>query len=99
MSVKKTGVIGVEYPTTPLLLERTVKMHNILIGNDTTQIRFAEQFLSTVHNTKIYHQEMPVVNDSHLLGKDEPQLYLVERSALSIYPHMLKQKQAFFPLI
>lgn len=96
MSVKKTGVIGVEYPTTPLLLERTVKMHNILIGNDTTQIRFAEQFLSTVHNTKIYHQEMPVVNDSHLLGKDEPQLYLVERSGLiDISPHV-KTKTGIF---
>ena len=71
-----------EYPTTPLLLERTPRKHNILIGNDPVQIRFAEQFLSTAHSARVRHEPVPAVNDEMLLGKDEPKLYLVERSGL-----------------
>lgn len=71
-----------EYPTIPLLLERTPRRHNILVGNDPAQIRFAEQFLSKAHGTTVRHEPVPAVNDDMLLGRDEPKLYLVERSGL-----------------
>lgn len=85
-----SGIIGItEYPTTPLLLERTPKKHNILIGNDAHQIRFAEQFLSLAHNTKVEHEAVELVIDDMLLGKDEPKLYLVERSSfIDISPNV-----------
>jgi hypothetical protein len=78
-----TGVAGTtEYPTTPLLLERKPKKNNILIGNDATQIRFAEQYLSMEHGVPIRHEAVPAVNDDMLLGNDVPKLYLVDRSSL-----------------
>ena len=80
-----TGVVGTEYPTTPLLLERSARKNNILIGNDPVQIRFAEQFLTGAHGLPlpgIKHEPVPAVNDEMLLGKDEPKLYLVDRSSL-----------------
>jgi hypothetical protein len=84
MSAKiESGVVG-EYPTTPLLLDRTPKKHNVLIGNDSTQIRFAEQYLSMAHGILppgIKHEAVPVVNDE-MLEAAEPKLYLVERSNL-----------------
>lgn len=67
-----------EYPTIPLLLERVPKRHNVLIGNDPVQIRFAEQFLSTHHGVPIKHEQVPEVRDEMVLGKDEPTLYLVD---------------------
>lgn len=76
------GIVETEYPTVPLLLERTPKKHNILIGNDSVQIRFAEQYISMVHKMQVHHEPVSVVNDEMLLGKDEPKLYLVERSSL-----------------
>jgi len=94
----KSGVIGTEYPTTPLLLERTAKKHNILIGNDPAQIRFAEWFLSLSHNTKVAHQEVPAVYDGLLLGKDEPQLLLVERSSLIDLSPNVKAKTGIWSL-
>jgi hypothetical protein len=78
-----TGVAGTtEYPTTPLLLERKPKKNNILIGNDATQIRFTEQYLSMEHGVPIRHEAVPAVNDDMLLGFDVPKLYLVDRSSL-----------------
>ena len=78
-----TGVAGTtEYPTTPLLLERKPKKNNILIGNDATQIRFTEQYLSMEHGVPIRHEAVPAVNDDMLLGNDVPKLYLVDRSSL-----------------
>jgi len=67
-----------EYPTIPLLLERVPKRHNVLIGNDPAQIRFAEQFLSMHHGVPIKHEQVPEVRDEMLLGRDEPTLYLVD---------------------
>lgn len=67
-----------EYPTAPLLLERIPKKHNVLIGNDPTQIRFAEQFLSMHYGVSVKHEQVPQVCDEMLLGKDEPMLYLVD---------------------
>jgi hypothetical protein len=67
-----------EYPTVPLLLERAPKKHNILIGNDPAQIRFAEQFLSMHHGVPVRHEQVPAVGDEMLLGKDGTRLYLVD---------------------
>lgn len=67
-----------EYPPVPLLLERSPKKHNVLIGNDPAQIRFAEQFLSMHHGVLIKHEQVPTVGDAMLLGIDEPKLYLVD---------------------
>jgi hypothetical protein len=67
-----------EYPTVPLLLERTPKKHNVLIGNDPAQIRFAEQFLSMHHGVPVRHEQVPEVSDIMLQGMDEPKLYLVD---------------------
>ncbi len=79
-----------EYSTVPLMLEKPPKLHNILIGNDAMQIRFAEQFLSQAHNTPaLRHEKAEVVNDDMLLGKEEPKLYLVDRASLiDISPHV-----------
>src|SRR5271157_3853067 len=96
---KTSGVIdGIEYPTTPLLLERTPKKHNILIGNDAMQIRFAEQFLSIAHEYKVEHEVVPTVNDSMVLGLDTPKLYLVERSSLIDLSPNVKAKVGIWSL-
>lgn len=76
----KLGVGLGDYPTTPLLLERTPKKHNILIGNDRMQIRWAEQFLSMAHDAKIKHQVVETVNDD-MVHSEEPKLFVVERSS------------------
>lgn len=99
---KTSGVAGlVEYPTTPLLLERTPKRHNILVGNDSAQIRFAEWFLSLAHVVPlpgIQHEAVPAVTDEMLLGKDEPKLYLVDRSSLIEISPNVKNKTGIFSL-
>lgn len=87
-----------EYPTTPLLLERAPKKHNILIGNDAHQIRFAEQFLSLTHNTSVKHEPVEVISDDMLLGKDDPKLYLVERSNLIDISSNVKSKTGVWSL-
>jgi hypothetical protein len=65
------------YPPIPLILERTPKRHNVLIGNVPAQIRFAEQILSVHHGVPIRHEEVPEVKDEMVYG-DEPKLYLVD---------------------
>lgn len=57
---------------------RAPKRHNVLIGNDPAQIRFAEQFLSMHHGVPVKHEQVPAVSDEMLLGKDEPRLFLVD---------------------
>ena len=94
----KTGVGGVEYPTTPLLLATKPKRNNILIGNDATQIRFAEQFLSMMHGVPIRHEAVPVVGDEMLAGQHEPKLYLVERASLITLADKEKAKTGIFSL-
>lgn len=74
------GVGDYNYPTTPLLLERTLKKHNILIGDDRMQIRWAEQFLSMAHDTKVEHEVVQTVTDD-MVHSEAPKLYVVERSS------------------
>ena len=69
-----------DYSSTPLMLERTPKKHNILIGNDRMQIRWAEQYLSSIHDFKIRHEVVESVNDD-MVHSEEPRLYVVERSS------------------
>ena len=78
MATINTGTEGTTYPTVPLLLERSAKKNNILIGNDPTQIRFAEQYLSMAHKQSIKHEPVSMVDDGMLMGQDEPKLYLVD---------------------
>jgi hypothetical protein len=75
----RPGVRGTEWPTTPLLLEKTPKKHNILIGEDAMQVRFAEQFLSAHYNAKITCELMEILPDDAILGHEEPCLYRVDR--------------------
>jgi hypothetical protein len=87
-----------QYHTTPFLLEKTPKKHNILIGNDAAQIRFAERFLSMAHNTKVKCEEVSLVDDDMLLGKDEPQLYVVERESFIDLSAQMKSKVGIWSL-
>lgn len=93
-----TGVGGIEYPTTPLLLATKPKKNNILIGNDATQIRFAEQYLSVMHGVPILHEAVPVVGDEMVTGQDAPKLYLVERASLITLAEKEKAKTGIFSL-
>jgi hypothetical protein len=93
-----TGVGGVEYPTTPLLLASKPKRHNVLIGNDATQIRFAEQFLSMMHGVPVKHEVVDLVSDEMVTGQDSPKLYLVERTSLIILADKEKAKTGIFSL-
>lgn len=68
-----------EYPTTPLLLEKTPKKHNVLVGEDAMQVRFAEQLLTAHFHQKITCELVAVLNDDHVLGQEEPRLYRVDR--------------------
>ncbi len=77
---KKPTVRGAtEFPTTPLLLEKTPKKHNVLIGDDPMQVRFTEQFLSGYYQQKVVCQLVDTLTDDHVLGQDSPQLYRVDR--------------------
>jgi hypothetical protein len=89
-STPQSGISPTEYPTTPLLLEKTIKKHNILIGDDPVQQRFAEQFLTKYHHSNVVCQVLEVCNDDHLLGKEEPLLYRVNRSSQldNLSPHV-----------
>jgi len=69
-----------DYASTPLMLERTPKKHNILIGNDRMQIRWAEQYLSAIHDFKVRHEVVQSVNDD-MVHSEESRLYVVERSS------------------
>lgn len=89
---------GTEYPTVPLLLERSPKKNNVLIGNDPTQIRFAEQYLSMIHGVSIKHEAVPTVGDGVLLGQDEPKLYLVDVSSQIDISPSVKAKTGIFSL-
>lgn len=86
----RTGVRANGPPSTPLLLEKlTPKLHNILVGDDPTQIRFAEHYLSHAHfckdgceernHSKLKCIEVELVTDEMVMGKSEPILLRVER--------------------
>jgi len=87
----RTGVRVSGDPSTPLLLEKpTPKQHNILVGDDLAQIRFAEHYLSHAHfctdgceevnHFKLKCVEVESVQDEMVLGKDEPSLLRVDRN-------------------
>lgn len=89
----RTGVRLNGPASTPLLLEKlTPKFHNILIGEDPAQIRFAEHYLSHAHfcadecteqnHFKLKCLEVELVQDEMVLGKPEPMLYRVERQRM-----------------
>jgi hypothetical protein len=98
MARTNTGTAGTDYPTVPLLLERAPRKNNVLIGNDPTQIRFAEQFLSKAHGTSVNHEGVPGVTDEMLLGKDEPKLYLVDIPSQLDISETVKAKTGIFSL-
>jgi len=79
-------------------LERTPRKNNVLIGNDPTQIRFAEQFLSMAHGVPVRHEAVPAVNDDMLLSKDDPKLYLVDVSSLIDISPKERAKTGIFSL-
>src|SRR5208337_1031463 len=88
----RPGIRATEYPTTPLLLEKTPKKHNVLIGEDAMQTRFAEQFLSAHHHIKVTCEPVETLNDSHILGQEEPKLYRVDRSSqIDLSPNIRSQ--------
>jgi hypothetical protein len=89
----RPGVRATEYPTTPLLLEKAPKKHNVLVGNDAAQVRFAEQYLCAHHHVKISCELVESLNDAHVLGQEEPRLYRVDRISQvdlspSVRPHV-----------
>ena len=86
----RTGVRISGHPSTPLLLEKeTPKLHNILVGDDPAQTRFAEQYLSHAFYCKdgceeqnhhlLKCAEVELVEDEMVLGKKEPLLFCVDR--------------------
>lgn len=77
-------------PSTPLLFEKsTPKLHNILVGDDPTQIRFVERYLSHAFFCKdeceeqnhhlLKCAEIELVEDETILGKKDPLLVRVDR--------------------
>lgn len=77
----RQGVKATEYPTTPLLLEKTPKKHNVLVGDDAMQVRFARQFLTSHHSVSVPCQFVELLIDDNILGHEEPCLYRVDRSS------------------
>lgn len=68
----RSGVRNSLFPTTPLLLSKTRKRNNILVGDDPAQERFAEQLLG------VQCKFVPTVQDDDLLGQNRPVLLRVE---------------------
>lgn len=73
MSENKTvrGIKVSPWPTTPLMLLQSLKRVNILIGNDPSQIRFAEQILGVLCTSK------EIVGEEDVLGQEGKLLYRV----------------------
>ena len=78
---------GSEFPGTPLLFGLSkFKKHNILVGEDDCQQRFAEQMLDGVAEPK------ETVRDEDILGKDEGCLYrVVYGRDIELSPQVRKQ--------
>jgi len=69
----RPGVRATVWPTTPsLLLQKTYRRYNILVGDDPAQVRFAEQILC------VFCKFVEILHDEDLLGKEESLLYRVE---------------------
>jgi hypothetical protein len=69
----RPGVRATVWPTTPsLLLQKTYRRFNILVGDDQAQVRFAEQVLG------LPCKFVEILHDEDLLGKEESLLYRVE---------------------
>jgi hypothetical protein len=83
----RPGVQDLSLATTPLMLEKTKKRNNVLVGNDPTQIRFVEHLLSATFQTEVKCQDVDLVNDDLLIGHEEPLLYRIDRlSMLEVAP-------------
>jgi hypothetical protein len=73
-------------------LEKAPKKHNVLVGDDAMQVRFAEQYLCAHHHVKIPCQSVDALNDGHVLGREEPCLYRVDRiSQIDLSPNVRPQ--------
>jgi hypothetical protein len=86
-----------DFSTTPLLLERKLHKHNILIGFDKMQVRWAEQFLSAAHDFKVRHELVPTVTDD-MVHNPEPKLYVVEQSSHIDLAPQVKSKVGIWSL-
>jgi hypothetical protein len=93
------GVRGTDYPTTPLLLEKkAIRKHNVLVGDDPVQVRFAEQFLSAHYHAAIACEFVEALNDHRLLGQEAPQLFRVDRSSLIDISPSVREKTGIWSL-
>jgi hypothetical protein len=63
---------AVTYPQVPFLLLKTPPLHNILVGEDPSQVKFAERIL------KLPCVKKDKLSDSDFLGVIEPQLFQLE---------------------
>jgi hypothetical protein len=69
----RPGVRNTVWPTTPLLLgQKTFHRFNLLVGEDPTQVRFAEQVLG------VPCQKVEQLHDEDILGKEGSLLFQVE---------------------
>jgi hypothetical protein len=69
----RPGIRATVWPTTPLLLlQKTFRRFNILVGDDPAQVRFAEQILG------VPCKFVETLHEEDLLGKEEPLLYRVD---------------------
>ena len=77
----RVGVRANGLPMTPQLLDTypVAKKVNILVGDNPPQIKFAERYLTDIHQADVKCQSVELVNDDMVQGKDEPLLYRVDR--------------------
>jgi len=68
-------------PMVPQMLDTypTTKKVNVLIGDSAAQIRFAERYLSEVHQSDVTCKLVPILNDEMVQGADVALLYRVDR--------------------
>lgn len=90
---EKASVTATDYPQTPFLLsEKKIPLHNILVGEDPVQVRFAELFLG------VKSQVVENVRDYDLLGKEERQLLQVNYSSDVDLSPMVQKKTGIWSL-
>lgn len=81
-----------EYPPVPLLLEKSPKTYNVLVGEDAAQVRFVEQLLDKPC------QFMEHLTDNELLAEDSSRLFRVEASRFVNLSPNLQAKVGFWSL-
>lgn len=73
MTPLRPGTRATLYPTTPLLLgQKIYRRHNVLVGDDPAQVRFAEQIL------EVAAKHTDVLHDEDILGKEQSLLFQVD---------------------